>query len=135
MIDKIYDPFYCGYAVAALWSSSDSSGESFLDAAGYGVIDIAPETAERMITDCDEFLATLAANGISREMLADLYQVNDGDAPLNWAGHDFWFTRNGHGAGFWDRGFGELGDELSEIAEDSGMVNLYVGDDGLIHQE
>lgn len=30
------------------------------------------------------------------------------------AGRDFWFTRNGHGVGFWDRGLGEIGDLLSE---------------------
>lgn len=29
------------------------------------------------------------------------------------AGHDFWLTRNGHGAGFWDRGLGDAGDTLT----------------------
>ena len=28
-------------------------------------------------------------------------------------GHDFWLTRNGHGAGFWDRGLGETGKKLT----------------------
>lgn len=34
------------------------------------------------------------------------------------AGRDFWFTRNGHGVGFWDREEleeGELGDEISAL--------------------
>ena len=33
------------------------------------------------------------------------------------AGHDFWLTRNGHGAGFWDRyelSADDLGDKLSK---------------------
>lgn len=32
------------------------------------------------------------------------------------AGRDFWLTRNCHGAGFWDRGAGEVGDRLSKAA-------------------
>lgn len=31
-------------------------------------------------------------------------------------GHDFCLTRNGHGAGFWDRGWDELGEYLSDVA-------------------
>ena len=33
------------------------------------------------------------------------------------AGHDFYLTREGHGAGFWDRGLGELGDRLSKASK------------------
>lgn len=40
-------------------------------------------------------------------------------------GHDFWLTRNGHGAGFWDRGHGELGDKLSDLAKTFGTVHVY----------
>lgn len=48
-------------------------------------------------------------------------------------GHDFWLTRNGHGAGFWDRGLGEVGEKLSKIASDMGEKNVYWGDDGKIY--
>jgi hypothetical protein len=47
-------------------------------------------------------------------------------------GHDFWLTRQGHGAGFWDRGLGELGDKLTEQAKLAGEVYTYVGDDNTI---
>lgn len=40
-------------------------------------------------------------------------------------GHDFSLTRNGHGAGFWDRGLGELGDWLSRVAKSMGSSSLY----------
>lgn len=50
------------------------------------------------------------------------------------AGHDFWLNRCGHGAGFWDRGLGELGDRLSDAAKVYGNVDLYIGDDGLVYQ-
>ena len=48
-------------------------------------------------------------------------------------GIDFWLTRNRHGAGFWDRGYGPVGDRLTEAAHVFGEVDLYVGDDGLIY--
>lgn len=48
-------------------------------------------------------------------------------------GHDFWLTRNGHGAGFWDRDLGETGDKLTEICKEIGNVWIYVGDDGKIY--
>lgn len=53
-----------------------------------------------------------------------------------WAqvGHDFWLTRNGHGAGFWDDpdyyGGQDNADALSDIAGKFGEVYAYVGDDG-----
>ncbi len=49
------------------------------------------------------------------------------------AGHDFWLTRNGHGAGFWDRGLGALGERLSKESKPYGSCDLYVGDDGQIY--
>lgn len=47
------------------------------------------------------------------------YDGSDGP-PEAWAGHDFWLTRRGHGAGFWDRGLGDLGKRLSEAANACG---------------
>lgn len=48
-------------------------------------------------------------------------------------GHDFCLTRNGHGAGFWDRGLGELGDRLTAACRPYGTQDGYVGDDGLLY--
>jgi hypothetical protein len=36
------------------------------------------------------------------------------------AGHDFWLTRNGHGAGFWDGDWPEHGDMFTKIAQGYG---------------
>ena len=49
------------------------------------------------------------------------------------AGGDFWQTRYRHGAGFWDRGMGELGELLTAAAHAYGTCDLYVGDDGQVH--
>lgn len=56
--------------------------------------------------------------------------VNDlGIDARNWDscqfGHDFWLTRNGHGAGFWDRGFPE-GAALTKAAKSFGSIDIYV---------
>ncbi len=51
-------------------------------------------------------------------------------------GADFWYTRNGHGVGFWDRvdvwGQGSA-DLLSEASRKSGARCLYLGDDNLTY--
>jgi hypothetical protein len=47
--------------------------------------------------------------------------------------YDVWFTRNGHGVGFWDRGAGELGEKLTKAAKLLGAKCVYVDDDGFIY--
>ncbi len=109
------------YIECALWSSTDNADESGgapLDD-NYGPEDIAPETLAEMREDCDDFIASAGKLG------ADDW--SDGQF-----GHDFWLTRNGHGAGFWDRGYAD-GDALTDLARPYGSVDLYVGDDGLIY--
>lgn len=48
-------------------------------------------------------------------------------------GHDFALTRNWHGAGFWDRGDGDIGDILTAASKVLGGADAYLGDDGLIY--
>lgn len=112
-----------GYIECALWSSTDNaddSGGAPLDK-NYGPEDIAHETLMQMKRDCEGFQDDNA------ELLAES-GLSDGQA-----GHDFWLTRNGHGAGFWDRGLGKVGDALSKACKPYGSFNLYVGDDGKIY--
>jgi len=50
------------------------------------------------------------------------------------AGHDFWLTRNGHGAGYWDRPIlrdGGLGVKLTQACQYH-EADFYPGDDGLM---
>ena len=59
-----------------------------------------------------------------------------GEATLDQVGMDFWYTRNGHGVGFWDRPelYGiDNAEKLSEIARGFGECNVYVGDDKLLY--
>jgi len=109
------------YIETALWSSNDESddqGGEPLDR-NYTRDDLAPETLDAMKADC------LAFVDLADELL---------DLEYSQAGHDFWLTRNGHGAGFWDGDWPEHGDKLTEISKGFGEANLYIGDDGLIYQ-
>lgn len=129
--------FFPAYVVAALWSSSDESDESGgqpLDS-NYDESDIAPETLEAMRRDCERFQADNA------DLLTAYYEAipkgrdSSGEwTPESQAGHDFWLSRNGHGAGFFDRDVPRnLRDTLQERAREFGTFDLYIGDDGLIY--
>lgn len=121
-----FDEAYDGLTAAALWSSVDiETGEQF-DAANYTADDIAAETAAQLREEFDDFVA---ANNAT---IARIRAKHPGCTPAQ-VGHDFWLTRNRHGAGFWDRGYGEDGDRLSEAAKVYGSFDLYVGDDGRIY--
>jgi len=106
-----------GYIAAALWSSCDDNDVP-LDS-NYSPGDIAPATREEMWSDCRDFLKSFGADlvGMDSEQ----------------AGHDFWLTRNHHGAGFWDRGLGERGGRLTQACLPYGEYSLYIGDDGKVH--
>lgn len=110
------DTFTTAYIVAALWSSIGEDGEP-LDGL-YTVDDIATDTLADMVADCDDFQAANAADIEGKEERA---------------GHDFWLTRNRHGAGFWDGDWPhDFGQRLTQNAHAYGSSDLYVGDDGLI---
>ena len=119
--------FFTAYVEAALWSSMDESDEntggSPLDA-NYDASDIADETLATMRADCEKFQADNA------DLLARYYDELPRTewSPQAQAGHDFWLSRNGHGAGFFDR----EADALQAKAEAWGGFDLYVGDDGKI---
>ena len=109
------------YMATALWSSYDDPETGPLDDT-HDVSDIADESRDEMARDVWDFLSTCWDRGL------DLGPIEPGQI-----GHDFWLTRNHHGAGFWDRGLGELGDTLTEMAHAYGGSDPYVGDDGKIY--
>lgn len=111
------DEFAAAYVTAALWASTDDDGDP-LDS-NYTAGDIHPETMRKIVADCRAFRAANAA---------DIEAVGVGQA-----GHDYFLTRNHHGAGFWDRGNGEAGERLTKASHAAGEVNFYVGDDGRIY--
>jgi hypothetical protein len=121
------------YLETALWSTNaDHLDPEGTGAAGqledhFEASDIAPDSiaeARRELTELIE-----SAPEASQFWLAEL-----GAGQI---GHDFWLTRNGHGAGFWDRfarGVGaDFGRQLTELSKPYGTSDAYVGDDGKVH--
>jgi len=113
------DEFTIQYIETALWSSNDETtpqgGEPMDD--NYPV---SLEFIEIAIRDCDLF----------REYAGELLDEHDDDTQ---AAHDFWLTRNGHGAGFWDGDWPEGGDRLTALSKVFGETTLYIGDDGQVY--
>jgi len=109
------------YLVCALWSSNGENGEPLDE--DYSIDGIAPNSIASAMADIDSFIEYCTEQGIDPFSELTREQV----------GHDFWLTRNGHGAGFWDRGLGELGKKLSDAAKTSGSSDAYVGDDEKVY--
>ena len=120
MIDK--NLFYRAYVECALWSSTDPESEEPLDSL-YSIDDLHTSAERAMRADCEDFLthsAVLQAIALRDE---------------TYVAHDFWLTRNRHGAGFWDGDYPDpLGEELTELSHGYGEADLYVGDDGMVYQ-
>lgn len=123
-------PFAQGYLEAAFFTDCDSDNPEL---EGACFLDLAPATVAQVIADCAAFELANA------DALAACYQQNlhNGERYRDTqAGHDFWLTRNGHGAGFWDRGLGSEGAKLSDsccFRKAFSERSAYLGDDGLIH--
>ncbi len=109
--------FINAYKTCALWSTNDETNERGGDPLdqNYDTDDIREETALDMENDCRMFIA-------SNQNLLD--QVGD----YSQHGHDFFLSRNGHGAGFFDRDYPkEIGDTLQKHAREYGEYNLFIG--------
>ena len=117
------DRFLQAYIECALWSSLGDD-ENPLDAT-YDPKDIAPDSIQKMKDDCEKFLT----DNIGLILKTPLTYTTEQ------AGHDFWLTRNGHGAGFWDRGLGDIGGKLTKACHEFKEINLIVGDDGKLYVE
>jgi hypothetical protein len=114
-----FDAFVTGYIECALWADCWPASEAELmdgETGGREHLTMRPGAREAMI---------------ERGQLADFVEANADDllayceersidpaqgSAESYAGHDFWLTRSGHGAGFWDRGLGALGDRLADAA-------------------
>lgn len=116
------DDFTRAYIECALWSSTDDSrpdGGDPMDQ-NYGPEDLTVAALRSMIADCAAFQA---AHDVD---LCNALAVGAPHYRTASAGHDFWLTRNRHGAGFWDRGLGDVGKRLTDAAHAYGSSDLYL---------
>ena len=117
----ISEIFVRAYLEAALWASSVPDGDEPLDAV-FGIDDFSKEAFDQAVRECNDFI---------KSNRKDLESV--GTEAQH--GHDFWLTRNRHGAGFWDRGYGAVGKRLTDNAHAYGQANAYAGEDGVVRFE
>lgn len=92
------DAFTLGYITAALWTTDPAPGQG----------EYCPDLSRvsrafrlRAIADCAAFQEAQSAD---LALYAELYAPGAGYSVDECAGHDFWLSRNGHGAGYFDRG-------------------------------
>ncbi len=117
------DNFTLQYLETALWSSIDEDGEP-LDR-NFDFNDWSREAYFRAKADCEAFQQ--AADGLIK--LENVANPRLGSAS-ELAGHDFWLTRCGHGAGFWDGDWSEpAATKLDELSKSAGHLDVYIGDD------
>jgi hypothetical protein len=127
--DSTYlSPFVRSYIETALWSSNDGDGVP-LDSAKYADAELAEGTIAQFVADCERFQVAY------EKLIAGLDDnVLRSFPPEDHIPHDFWLTRNRHGAGFWDGDYPEpIATQLTELAHSFGECDLYVGDDGLLY--
>lgn len=136
--------FAQGYIEALFFTAGDMPGVFYRDpdadepeSVYVGFADLAPAALNRILNECVRFQATdvFKAFAAWRES-ADALEMGASDSQ---AGRDFWFTRCGHGVGFWDRPptfYGPHADTLTAACGHGTAfpnVDAYLGDDDKVH--
>ena len=116
--------FLIGYITALLWTEEEQ-----LQVPEPGLAEelrISPQLVKDARSDCADFMRD--ASAILNSIL-----LMDGTYTLEQAGIDLWLSRNGHGAGYFDRGSAWEWSWLQERARQLGSKDAYLGDDGYVH--
>ncbi len=110
------------YLETALWSSTDENGNQLDER--FNIFHFSPEARRKAEFDLSAFLEQVNDLAAAAESL-HLDDASDSDLA-----HDFWLTRNRHGAGFWDKPekYGPAAEALTELAHDFPEVSVYEAD-------
>lgn len=122
---ELVPAFLRGYLQAAFFTNDDDApgGCDYRDTSRPEEMfsKLAPEAFVQAEKDCAAFQSTYYDQLCAA-----------GDDEQN--GRDFWFTRNHHGVGFWDRGYDEaISKPLTDAAHAAGNRDLYAGDNGQLY--
>lgn len=116
--------FVRSYIQTALWAEYCPDRDAAFDSSEFSDVTVSVEALKKITKDCKEFMAS------------DIYSLALGESDVERIAHDFWLTRNRHGAGFWDGKYTKkLGEELTEVAHEFGEVTIVVGDNGRFYFE
>lgn len=124
------DVFTQGYIEAMFFTWPEDQGEYIGGITSPGFSDISTGTLIDIINDCSAFQEQ-ACSLLEQAYATPIYDKVQ-------AGRDFWFTRNGHGVGFWDRGLpGTLGNDLGNMcgwrSKNFPELDAHLGDDGKVY--
>ena len=123
---RALDEFTRGFIEALFFSETGESEDEALQEVTFE--ELAPAALGKIQADCAAFVKN------NQSDLAAARKQKPDDCTALRAGADFYYTRNRHGAGFWDGGWPEPYDEsLTQAAHAYPELNLYRGDDQLIY--
>ena len=126
--DLGFEKFLSAYLECMLWASTDlyvETDQSF-DSSGYGPDDIEKNTLDSIRGECRDFLESFG------HLITEENFLGQG-GPFEHAGHDFFLTRNRHGAGFWDGAWKtEVGKELTQASHPYGSTYFFVNEQNKI---
>jgi hypothetical protein len=109
--ETINDDFLLGYLDCAEWLLNEEIDRSKIS--GWS-----QQALKRAAEDCASF------ERANKALLAQYYEISGRDRAS--AGHDFYLSRNGHGAGFFDRGDEPCFQSLQKHAAVYRETNEYV---------
>jgi len=119
------DTFTRAYVTCALWLLDEDPGPGEWSEHGrYTIANIHGDTLRQMVADCQRFQEDNPGN------LEEAYDYGLTEVQ---AGHDFWLSRSGHGAGFVDHGDSACFDWLQKAARAFEEFDLYFGNTGRIY--
>jgi len=108
-----------GYLVTAAWADGHTA---------------TTDTGDTVTVTADMFDAATvaAAYGTCTTFLAmHMAELETGHDDWGQHGHDLWLTRQGHGTGFWDRGYpADISRRITEAARELGEAAVDISDDG-----
>ena len=126
--DPDFRAFVNGYVECLLWAetahgfSDDPDDDTSWSRYDFGADDFTESAINTILRDCADFYR---ANKSDLEAYAESTSRHpDFDSVYAQAGADFHLSRNGHGAGFFDR-CDELGDRLQSAARPYGETHFY----------
>ena len=120
--------FEQAYTAAMLWANTYVETERGMESGdpGLDLEDVTLAVELQVRSDCATFLATPITLAPGAQSVYET--LIEHGITFDQAGHDFALTRNHHGAGFWDRGYGEVGNLLTKVCDYSGEASWWVND-------
>ena len=112
-----FNAFVLSYLATASWVTCDSDENTTFT----------KEAVKIAENNCAKFIQAVRAE-FGDDKAKELLETKGNDLD-DLAAHDFFLTRNGHGAGFWDKpeyyGGQENADRLTKVAQSMGTADCY----------